>query len=267
MLRWRRRRSAFERAHPPKEAIVSQYVTSALDYLHSAPPWAVYGIVFLWMLIEGIGIGVPIEPVLLFVGAFAVRSDAIETALMFGLGAGIALLGTLVGASIGYAIGRGAGRHLPQVGKYIGLTQERIDHMELWLRRRGFMGVFIARIVPLLRGFSPYVIGASRLAVPVFIAGTLAGAIIYETIWTGLGVYLGDNYQAAFGYLDQFGYQGAAILVLVILLYFVLHYLWAHITFGRLVSHWRRHSQTPATQPSSAASSSVASGMTADTRP
>jgi membrane protein DedA with SNARE-associated domain len=247
---------------------VSQYVTSALDYLHSAPPMAVYGIVFLWMLTEGIGIGVPIEPVLLFVGAFAVRSDFVETSLMFGLGAGIALLGTLVGASIGYVIGRGAGPHLPHVGKYIGLTQERIDHMELWLRRRGFMGVFIARIVPLLRGFSPYVIGASRLAVPIFIAGTFVGAIIYETIWTGLGVYLGDNYQAAFGYLDQFGYQGAAILVLLILLYFVLHYLWAHISFGRLVSHWRRHSQTPTTPPTEAVTASgIMSGVTADTRP
>ena len=128
---------------------MSQYVTSALDYLHSAPPWAVYGIVFLWMLTEGVGIGVPIEPMLLFVGAFAVRKRAIQTALAFGLSAGIALLGTLTGASIGYLIGRGAGPHLPQVGKYIGLTQDRIDHMELWLRRRGFMGVFIARIVPL----------------------------------------------------------------------------------------------------------------------
>jgi membrane protein DedA with SNARE-associated domain len=246
---------------------VSQYVTTTLDYLHSAPPLAVYGIVFLWMLTEGIGIGVPIEPMLLFVGALAVRNDVIDTALMFGVGAGIALLGTLTGASIGYLIGRGAGPHLPQVGKYIGLTQDRIDHMELWLRRRGFMGVFIARIIPLLRGFSPYVIGASRLAFPVFVAGTLTGAILYETIWTGLGVYFGDNYQAALGYLDQIGYQGVVILVLVVFLYFVLHYLWAHISFGRLVSHWRRHSQTPGAPPAGVATTSgVASGMTADTR-
>jgi membrane protein DedA with SNARE-associated domain len=245
---------------------VSQYVTSALAYLHSAPPLAVYGIVFLWMLTEGIGIGVPIEPVLLFVGAFAVRGDAFETALMFGLGAGIALLGTLTGASIGYSIGRSAGPHLAQIGKYIGLTQERIDHMELWLRRRGFMGVFIARIIPLLRGFSPYVIGASRLAFPVFVAGTLVGSILYETIWTGLGLYFGDNYQAALGYLDQFGYQGVVILILVIFLYFVLHYLWAHISFGRLVSHWRRHSQTPAAQTAGAVSSGAAPGVTTDRR-
>ena len=50
---------------------------------------------------------------------------------------------------------------------------------------------------------------ATRLAFPVFVAGTLVGAILYETIWTGLGVYFGDNYQAALGYLDQFGYQYA----------------------------------------------------------
>jgi membrane-associated protein len=256
-----------ERASPPKEATVTQYVSTTLDYLHAAPPLAVYGIVFLWMLVEGVGIGVPIEPMLLFVGALSVRNDVVETALMFGLGAGVALLGTLTGASIGYLIGRGAGPHLAQGGKYIGLTQDRIDHMELWLRRRGFMGVFIARIVPLLRGFSPYVIGASRLAFPIFVAGTLAGAILYETIWTGLGVYFGDNYQAALGYLDQFGYQGVAILVLAILLYFVLHYLWAHISFGRLMAHWRRHSQTVATQPAGAASSDAASAVTADTLP
>jgi membrane-associated protein len=255
-----------EGAHPPKEATVSQYVTSTLGYLHSAPQWAVYGIVFLWMVTEGVGIGVPIEPMLLFVGALAARNDPLETALMYGLGAGIALLGTLVGASIGYLIGRGAGPHLAQVGKYIGLTQERIDHMELWLRRRGFMGVFIARIVPLLRGFSPYVIGASRLAFPVFVAGTLVGAILYESIWTGLGVYFGDNYQTALGYLDQFGYQGVAILVLVILLYFVLHYLWAHISFGRLVVHWHRHRDAYVAQSAGATSSGATTGVTADTR-
>jgi membrane-associated protein len=255
MLRWRRSRSAFlEGAHPPKEATVSQYVTSVLDYLHSAPQLAIYGIVFLWMVTEGVGIGVPIEPMLLFVGALAARSDPFETALMYGLGAGIALLGTLVGASIGFLIGRSAGPHLAQVGKYIGLTQERIDHMELWLRRRGFMGVFIARIVPLLRGFSPYVIGASRLAFPVFVAGTLVGAILYESIWTGLGVYFGDNYQ------------GVAIVVLAILLYFVLHYLWAHISFGRLVVHWHRHRDTLAAEPAGAAPSGVSTGVTADTR-
>jgi membrane-associated protein len=244
---------------------MSQYVTSALDYLHSAPPLAVYGIIFLWMLVEGVGIGVPIEPMLLFVGALSARSDLVETALLFGLGAGIALLGTLTGASIGYLIGRGAGPHLAQVGKYIGLTQERIDHMELWLRRRGFMGVFVARIIPLLRGFSPYVIGASRMAFPIFVAGTLAGAVVYETIWTGLGVYFGDNYQAALGYLDQFGYQGVAILVLAFLLYFVLHYLWAHLSFLRLAAHWRRHGNTA--QPASVATDGVTSSMTADTRP
>lgn len=246
---------------------MSQYVTSALDYLHSAPPLALYGLVFLWMLVEGVGIGVPIEPVLLFVGALSVRNDPVETALMFGLGAGVALLGTLVGASIGYLIGRSAGPHLAQVGKYIGLTQERIDHMELWLRRRGFMGVFVARIVPLLRGFSPYVIGASRLPFRIFAAGTLAGAIVYETLWTGLGVYLGDNYQAPLGYLDKFGSQGVIILVVAVVLYLVVHYLWAHISFLRLAAHWRRGRHTHAAQANGATASRAAADVTADTRP
>jgi membrane protein DedA with SNARE-associated domain len=246
---------------------VSQYVTTALDYLHAAPPLSVYGIVFLWMLIEGLGIGIPIEPMLLFVGALSARNDVFESALLFGVGAGVALLGTLVGTSICYLIGRSAGPHLAQVGKYIGLTQERIDHMELWLRRRGFMGVFIARIVPLLRGFSPYVIGASRLAFPVFVAGTLVGSIVYESLWTGLGFYLGDNYRSAFGYLDQFGFQSVIILALAVVLYLVLHYLVARLSFHRLAAHWRRHTPAGAAQPSaSSVSTGAASDMTVDTR-
>jgi membrane protein DedA with SNARE-associated domain len=236
-------------SRPAKGVNVSQYVSAALDYLHSAPPLAVYGIIFLWMLIEGVGIGIPIEPMLLFVGALSWRTDLLETALMFGVGAGTALLGTLVGASIGYLIGRGAGPHLAQVGKYIGLTQERIDHMELWLRKRGFAGVFIARIVPLLRGFSPYVIGASRLAFVIFVAGTLAGAIVYESIWTGLGLYLGDTYQEPLTYLDQFGSQGVVIIIVAIVLYLVLHYLWARLSFRRLAAFWRRHRHVRAAAP------------------
>jgi len=222
---------------------MDQIVTQLVDYIQSVPLgsiYVVYLIAAVWLLTESMGIGLPIEPMMLVLGAIASQGklDPV-TGLAAALGA--AVIGTLAGASLAYLIGLRAGNRVARAGRFVGLTQTRVDHMELWLRRRGALGVVLARFVPVVRGFSPYVLGASGAPVPAFLLGTLAGALIYDGIWTGLGFTLGNNYEVALRFFDQFGLLGLVAVVAIVALVWLLHFLWVKYVWRRLSAHFHRH--------------------------
>jgi membrane-associated protein len=229
---------------------MDQVFSQLVQFVSTVPPsdiYVVYLLAGVWMAIESLGIGVPIEPVLLLLGALASQGK-LNPVLGVSLALGAVTLGTLVGATIAYGIGRVAGRGIVRVGQHIGLTPTRVDHMEVWLRRRGALGIFLARFVPVLRGLAPYVIGALREPVAPFAIGTAAGALGYAAIWVVLGLILGDNYQAALSFFDQFGALGLAIVVGIIALAVVLHFLYVQHIWRRLSAHFHRHAHQHAPQ-------------------
>jgi membrane protein DedA with SNARE-associated domain len=222
---------------------MDQVVQQLVDFISSVPVsqlFVVYLIAAAWVGTESLGIGLPIEPMLLVLGAIAAQGRLNPT---LGLTSALAsaVVGTLAGASTGYLIGRRAGRGISRAGRFIGLNQARVEHMELWLRRRGVLGVFLARFVPVLRGLSPYVIGASRDPVPTFLIGTVAGGLGYTGIWVVLGFILGDHYTDALDFFDRFGVLGFVLLIAIIAVAYALYYLWSRYVWNRLARHFHRH--------------------------
>lgn len=231
---------------------MEQFGAEFMASLTSLPSLIVYLAAGGWLLIESVGVGLPIEPVLLLVGAVSIRPDPLQTAIHLAAGLGALVAGTLLGALFGFAVGRRAGRGLPRVGRAIGLTDVRIEHLSLWLRKRGALGVFLSRFIPVVRGLAPYVLGASHIPFPVFLIGSALGAVVYEGLWVGLGAFLGKNYQVPLQYLNQFGTPGLIFVVVVIILLIVIHYLSAHLSWRRLSAHFHRHMRSqPGTLPES----------------
>jgi membrane protein DedA with SNARE-associated domain len=220
---------------------MSQFVASALDFLTHQPGWILFLITAVWLLAESVGIGLPIEPVLLLLGALAVRATPEDSLLALGVSLLVAMTGTVLGAVTGYIIGQRLGEGLPKFGRFVGLNQTRLDHFEVWLRRRGMPGVITARFVPVLRSYSPYVLGASNLRFDIFVAGTLIGSGAYELIWIILGYMFGKNYQAPLRYLDQYGWAGIGIIVALIALALVIRFVWESVSWRRLAAHFHLH--------------------------
>jgi membrane-associated protein len=219
-------------------AIVHQLV----QFVQSVPAesfFLVYPIVAVWLAIESLGIGVPEESILLLLGA-AVSQRQIAPAEGLTLAIGAAALGSIVGAFGGYSIGRRAGPTIVRVGRFVGLSQQRADHMELWLRQRGALGVFTARLVPVLRGLSPYVIGASNEPLSTFLLGTISGALAFSALWVFIGFALGDNYRDALNFFDRFGLLGLAALVVLVAAVWTLHHLWIRLVWRRLEAFFQR---------------------------
>ncbi len=214
-----------------------------VQFVQSVPAqsfFIVYLIVVVWMAIESLGIGVPEESILLLLGA-AVSQRQIAPAEGLTLAIGAAALGTILGALGGYSIGRRAGPAIVRVGRFVGLSQQRADHMELWLRQRGALGVFAARLIPVLRGLSPYIIGASNQRLSTFLLGTISGALAFSALWVVIGFALGNKYKDALSFFDRFGLLGLAALVALVAAVWTLHHLWIRRVWRRLEAFFQRH--------------------------
>ncbi len=228
---------------------MEQIFTQLLGVMSGVPLPLMYAIVAVWVGVESAGIGVPIEPMMLFVGSLAAQGHA-NTILAIACTA----IGCLAFAGLAYIIGKRTGTTaITRIGRFIGLNQTRADHIELWLRHRGALGVLIARVTPMVRTFGSYIMGAADIAPATFAISTLAGSLVYCGIWIVAGTLLGDNYQAPLKYLDKVGAPGIAIAVGVIVLYAVLHHFFGRFTLHRIALHFRRHhaalaaATTPAT--------------------
>ncbi len=234
---------------------MTNLVNHLIELLGSVPALLVYLIAAVWMGLESAGIGVPIEPMMLFVGSLA-------AGLHPHISLPIAILSVTLGCllfSLGaYIIGERAGTTaIARLGRYVGLNQARADHIELWLRHRGAVGVFIARETPMVRTYGSFIMGAARLPLRTFLIATFLGSLLYSTIFIALGEALGANYRAPLSWLDEHVGAGAILLVIAAVIALVLlHYFWGRFARYRLALHYRRHrmvDQLPVSTPANPA--------------
>ncbi len=151
---------------------MQQLVSHTFAILGDIWPPLVYLIVAVWVGVESAGIGLPIEPMMLFAGSLATQGkiSVVLTVL-------ITSLGCLAFAGLAYMIGRHEGTTaITRFGRFIGLNQTRADHLELWLQHRGALGIFIARVTPVVRTFGSYVMGAADISPRTFTLGSTAAA-------------------------------------------------------------------------------------------
>ena len=216
---------------------MDQVFASLISVMRSVPVPVIYLIAALWLGLESAGIGVPIEPMMLFVGSLASKSVGIVNPV---LAVVACTVGCILFALLAYAIGRRVGTAaITRIGRYIGLTEVRADHVEVWVRRKGAVGVFVARLTPIVRTFGSFVMGAAEIPVPTFVLGTLLGSALYCSIFVTIGAILG--YEIPLRALDFVGWRGIAVVVAIVLIYAALHFFWGRLTLRRIRAHYHLH--------------------------
>lgn len=230
---------------------MEQVVNQVFAVMGGVPLPLVFLIAALWVGVESAGVGVPIEPMMLFVGSLAAQSS-LNHVLLAAIAVLCVALGCLTFATWAYVIGRRVGTTaITRIGRFIGLNQTRADHIELWLRHRGAVGVLIARETPMVRTFGSYIMGAAEIPVKTFLPATFVGSLIYVGVWITLGSVLGANYQAPLRYLSNLGTAdrpGIIIVAATIAVIAVLHHFWGRLTLHRIAIHFRRHHAALAAQ-------------------
>ncbi|MET3927760.1 DedA family protein [Devosia sp. 2618] len=179
--------------------------------------------IFLVMLAESIFPPIPSELIIPFAGYAAANGDL----NLFGVLAA-ATIGAVVGMLPWYYAGRLFGldrvRYLAdRFGRVMAFNADEIDLAVGWFTRFGPIIVLFGRLIPLIRTLISIPAGLSRMSLPVFLAASTTGALIWNIFLTMAGYILHEHYEMIEVVLDPLSY---IVLGLVIVLYLLKVAFW-----------------------------------------
>lgn len=167
-----------------------------------------YALMFLILFAETGFVFTPFLPgdsMIFAAGAFAARGS-LDLPLLFVLFVTAPILGDMVN----YWVGRSLGPRVFRGDDGFFFRKEYLDKTHAFFEEHGPMAVVLARFIPIIRTFTPFVAGIGRMAYGKFTAYNVGGAFL----WTSL--FLVGGY--AFGNLpfvrDNFEYAILGILLL-----------------------------------------------------
>ncbi len=142
--------------------------------------------------------------------------------------AGIVLAGTLgswLGATVMYCAARWAGRPLVmRYGRYVLIPPHKVEGAERWAAHYGAMGIFISRLLPVVRHLIGLPAGIVKMNYKVFSAFTLLGSAIWCAVLCYVGIKMGQDEQLMKGELHRISiWLGGAMLVLGTMYYLFVH--------------------------------------------
>ena len=141
---------------------------------------------------------------------------------------GIVVAGTIgswLGATAMYWASRLAGRPLVlRYGRYVFITREKVQGAERWASRFGSMGIFISRLLPVVRHLIGIPAGIVRMDYRLFSLYTLLGSAVWCAVLCWIGVKAGQDEALMKGELHRVSlWLGGALVVLGGIYYFFVH--------------------------------------------
>jgi membrane protein DedA with SNARE-associated domain len=171
-----------------------------------------YWAVLLFVMIEDFGVPVPGETILIAASAYAGagKLNVIMVAV-------IGFVAAVIGDNIGFAIGHYGGRALVlRWGRYVRLTEERLDKAEIFFNRHGAWIITIARFIEVLRQANGIVAGTTGMRWRRFLAFNALGAALWVGTWVSLGYLAGKHIDAIYHDITRYSYYvliaGAVVL-------------------------------------------------------
>jgi membrane protein DedA with SNARE-associated domain len=146
---------------------------------------------------------------------------------------GVVLAGTAgswVGASLMYWAARLLGHPvIVRFGRYVGLSQAKVDMAERWCTRYGPPGVFFSRLLPVIRHLIGIPTGILRMDFRRYSIATLLGSLLWCSVLAWLGRAVGQHPELLAGSLHRF----FALVLAVAGILAVLYYAFVHRASAR----------------------------------
>jgi membrane protein DedA with SNARE-associated domain len=180
-----------------------------------------YWAVLLFVMIEDFGVPVPGETILIAAAVYAGagRLNVIMVAV-------IGFVAAVTGDNIGFAIGHYGGRALVlRWGRYVRLTEERLDKAEAFFNRHGAWIITVARFIEVLRQANGIVAGTTGMRWRRFLAFNALGAALWVGTWVSLGYLAGSHIDAIYHDITRYSYYVLIALAVVLAAYIVRHIL------------------------------------------
>jgi membrane-associated protein len=129
----------------------------------------------------------PGDSLLFAAGTFAADDGPLDLGLLLGL----LTVAAIAGDAVNYAIGHYLG---PKVlsGNYRFLKREYLERTQHFYERYGGKTIILARFVPIIRTFAPFLAGVGKMSYWKFASYNVAGAILWIFIFTLGGYFFGN---------------------------------------------------------------------------
>ncbi len=165
------------------------HVDKYLDMIIAAVGNWTYVVLFIIVFIETGLVVTPFLPgdsLLFAAGAFAARG-AFDVILLYALMAVAAVLGDTANYWIGHYIG-------PRVftTKSRLFKKEYLDRTQAFYDKHGGKTIFLARFIPIIRTFAPFVAGVGKMTYGHFITYNIVGGIVWTAIFIFGGYFFGN---------------------------------------------------------------------------
>jgi membrane protein DedA with SNARE-associated domain len=165
------------------------------------------------MAIESSMLPLPSELVMPPAGYLAAKGE-----MSFSVVVACGVLGSLLGSLANYGLARWLGRaFFLRLGRYVLLTERGLDRSERYFAAHGEISVFMGRMLPVVRHLISIPAGIARMSLLRFVLFTGLGALVWCTILTWIGWFIGSRENVILQVLDQEArrYTGRALLVVL----------------------------------------------------
>ncbi len=181
------------------------------------------------MTLESALIPIPSEITMPFAG-FLASSGVLSVWPIIIVGTIANLAGSLIAYYIGYFLEETVLLKLiRKYGKFILVTEHEYERAEKWFKKYGDKIIFISRLLPGIRTVISLPAGMFEMNIKKFIIYTTLGCLIWSTLLTYTGYYLGENWMKFEGLYRKF-----EIVIAVGIVGLVLWYLEKHLKFSKI---------------------------------
>jgi membrane-associated protein len=146
-----------------------------------------YGLLFLIIFMETGFVVTPFLPgdSLLFAAGTFAALGSLNVSYVAGLLMAAAILGDTANYWIGHHLGERA-YHSRWIKK------EYLDRTHAFFEKHGGKTIFLARFVPIVRTFAPFVAGVGRMSYGYFLSYNVFGGIVWVSLFTFAGYFFGN---------------------------------------------------------------------------
>ena len=168
-----------------------------------------------FVLLEDFGVPTPGETILIAAAVYAGAGRLSIVVVVL-----IAWAAAVLGDNIGYAIGAFGGRRLvARYGRYVLITEERLDKAAAFFERHGGKVVVVARFIEGLRQVNGIVAGTSAMTWRRFLVFNALGAALWVGTWSAVGYLAGDHITTIYEQVTRYSlYVAIAIAVVLVVL-------------------------------------------------
>jgi len=184
------------------------------------------GIVIL-MAIESSFLPLPSELVMPPAGYLAAKGE-----LSFVLAIACGVVGSITGALANYGLAHWLGRAVVRrIGKYVWISEKSLERSERYFAEHGEISTFMGRMLPVIRHLISIPAGVARMDLVKFVTFTGLGALVWCTVLTWIGWFIGRKEDVIISVLDEQAqtYAGRAVLIILPALAVIAAvYVWWH---------------------------------------